>query len=497
MRFKYIINKLKREKKEEINELYWGIGIENESYLQFEEKCKILGKDMKKMISRERYSIDYRENYKQDKLNNIINEIYEDNKYYEIIQMINSHTLDKMDKNFEHKTLYNKNIEKNKNFNGNTILEEWYEYDKELKIIFSDWNKKNGNVFFDGDTFEFITKDFYNKKIEDVIKELNNTKEIFLYKINKFIKEKRIFNLGKIEYPIYNPGLNIFLSMKDRIVLFNNGTYHFHITLPTKLINHKIYDLEKFRSIHNKAIYLLQWFEPLYIITLGSPDIFSLFDKNINLSSGSMRNTISRYISLGTYNKEFSKGKLLQINIDDFRNKLNYKKNDNIWWRDRIEKKLDYNLPSNLIGLDFNIEKYYQSGFEFRIFDYFPNDILSDVLYSILLICEHSCNINDIPWCSNNPNWNNLIYNSLINGYKTTITSDEISTYLYILNIKTNIFDNIIYAEEFFFNLLYYLFDLYKSDNQILNHMSFPRKTFIKWDNFNKKQCELHLNSVN
>ena len=46
-------------------------------------------------------------------------------------------------------------------------------------------------------------------------------------------------------------------------------------------------------------------------------------------------------------------------------------KEENIWWRDQIETDMEYNLLSD-VGLDFNQEKMYQSGFEFRSFGRIP-----------------------------------------------------------------------------------------------------------------------------
>ena len=42
------------------NNYYWGIGLENETYMQFEESLLVSGAFIQEKIGRERYSIDYR-----------------------------------------------------------------------------------------------------------------------------------------------------------------------------------------------------------------------------------------------------------------------------------------------------------------------------------------------------------------------------------------------------------------------------------------------------
>lgn len=51
--------------------LFWGIGLENETYLQG-ESIKISGDAIISMLGRERYSVDYRQNYNMDDLKKMI-----------------------------------------------------------------------------------------------------------------------------------------------------------------------------------------------------------------------------------------------------------------------------------------------------------------------------------------------------------------------------------------------------------------------------------------
>ena len=48
-----------------MNELYWGIGIENELYLEFDQPKEISKQFFQNNHKRERYSVNYFENYKE------------------------------------------------------------------------------------------------------------------------------------------------------------------------------------------------------------------------------------------------------------------------------------------------------------------------------------------------------------------------------------------------------------------------------------------------
>ena len=113
-------------------------------------------------------------------------------------------------------------------------------------------------------------KYFENRIVDETFQELKASKQLFLDALN----DSGIFP-NKLAYPAYNFGINMFMSNQKNLVLFNNGTFHFHFTLPTLTIDSKIEDYQAFDEMHNKAIYLLQWIEPLFIATLGSPDVFA------------------------------------------------------------------------------------------------------------------------------------------------------------------------------------------------------------------------------
>jgi len=481
--------------------LFWGIGLENETYLQG-ESIKISGDAIISMLGRERYSVDYRQNYNMDDLKKIMSETYSSNKKYNISQMINSHSLNKIDRYGEHLTIYQKEPKENMKFSGKTIIEEWFEYDNEIKNKINPISKTETNIFFDGDTIEFITENFYKTNSFDVVNELINIKNWFINKFNNFKNKTNLWNdMGKINFVEKHPGLNIFKSMPNNIVFFNNSTIHVHLTLPTKIINGTIEDKELFKITHAKAIKLLQWFEPFFICTLGSPDIMqSIYEKynstkNNYFAKGSMRATISRYIGVGTYNTDnMLEGKQLTKPVNNLR-PLGIP-----WWRDMIQENLLYKLPLNDIGFDFNFSKHYQSGLEFRLLDGIPLLSLKNVLDVIILICEHSYyyeTIEDILTCSISKSWNNIVYKSMVDGYQAKINKEEIYEIVKILKISYSFYDEEILLEEFYYKILEVLFNKYKNKETFaLKYMTKDFDKINKWKNFNKVQEAEHIKSL-
>ena len=499
---------------------YWGIGLENETYMQFEESLIVTGEFIQEKIGFEKYSIDYRKCYKPESLAPMLKKAFSLNQNYKVSRMINSHSLEKLDVNYQHKTLSAvkpiigaaESTEakpqplENPEYLGKSIMELFLEDQPyNIQSMITQRNKTMGSVHFDGDSIEFVTKYFENRTIAESCKELKATKKLFLDKIN----ESSVLD-GKLNFPDYNNGLNMFMTNQENLVLFNNGTYHFHITLPSLTEDSRIIDYNSFEKTHANAIYLLQWFEPFFIATLGSPDIMGVISDKYSLDKkftlGSMRNAMSRYIGVGTYNKAMPKGKILTYKVDDFRKLLKFEKEENIWWRDQIEADMEYEMLSEL-GLDFNQEKMYQSGFEFRSFDEFPAEYLNDVLFSIILICEHSLNLPNVQWGHDSAAWNNLVFKTLKMGYLAEINEAEKKEVLDLLqllnpsdkNYKTlkSEFEAIVMLDEFFFKILSVLHDKYKTNNICLDSM-YGQKTSCppKWDNFNKYQTEKHLQQI-
>ena len=111
---------------------YWGLGIENELYLKFSKNVTASLDFVRNKHKRERYSVDYFENYKPSfvhKLFSSNSRLTKNKSFYTLPLLINSHTFTKTDINGNHKTTYTKNPERNPKFKGNTIIERLQEFD--------------------------------------------------------------------------------------------------------------------------------------------------------------------------------------------------------------------------------------------------------------------------------------------------------------------------------------------------------------------------------
>ena len=146
------------------NELYWGIGIENELYLEFENYLNFEKSKFLKNHKRERYSVDYYTNYKNEYLETAF-KIFSLNYNERLPLLLNCHSMTRTDKLNNSKTLYTKICEPNPKFDGETLWEFIIKNNEYLK------NNFDKSFTFDGDTFEIITLNFYNTTIDNVIEE--------------------------------------------------------------------------------------------------------------------------------------------------------------------------------------------------------------------------------------------------------------------------------------------------------------------------------------
>lgn len=397
------------------DDIYWGIGIENECYLEFEYHREVNREFMLNNAQRERYCINYYKNYKDGIYFQALNRILKDSDYT-LPLLMNSHSLQKVDLNNHHMTLYGKGGDKpNPFFSGETL----YQLISKKDDYFI---KECGHKFiFDGDTIEFPTQNFYKTTIHDSIIELSTNKHTFITKLNKIFDENNIYKqFGKIDICKKNYPFAIFISNLDGYTIFNNMTYHFNFTMPTKLDEvGEILNKEQFILEHQNAIRLFQWLSPLFMIKYGSYDYLSK-DNFVNLTKSSQRCALSRYIGIGTYNTDkMLKGKILQMNWKDHPMAENP-----MWWFNRYYQISDY-VKLDKIGLDINFHKHKNHGIEFRIFDYFDEKYLEEVLQFIVFILDHSYEKK-----VKNPlydlDWNDFVFNSILYGKDTLLSRNLI-----------------------------------------------------------------------
>lgn len=409
------------------NDFYWGIGIENESYLEFENTKKVDENFFRKEHCRERYSVDYFITYKKNTFEDAIeNLIHKKTINYELPILMNSHSFDKTDIYNNSKTIYSKFPSPNPEFSGTSLLEFLQEKDHYFK---NEYGKK---FVFDGDTIEFMTQNFYKTNVQDCVNELINIKKEFILKLRNIFENYKIFeNYGTINFSNKNHGFAIFLTNLNNLAIFNNMTYHFNFTLPTKLNKDgNIEDMKNFCEIHGKAIKILQFITPLFIAKYGSPDILSNSDYSL-FSKSSQRCAVSRYIGVGTYNtNNMTKGKLLVTKFQDLDvTKLPF------FWYNQYYKECAYINP-NIIGYDFNFNKFLNHGIEFRIFEYFPEEFLEEILKFMIYLFDHTYAVASIKNPIYNKVWNNLVFQIIKNGNQYVLNYKEIEMYECLLDIK-------------------------------------------------------------
>ena len=405
------------------NSEYWGLGIENESYLMLSTTVSKPRRILQNH-KRERYSVDYYKNYDMNLFSESLKPYVERmnmNRNRNTIKMpiyINGYMIQNVDIYGQHKTQYSNSNTFNKNYCGMSIDEYMNYVSPEYKRLF----KKN--VSFDGDTVEFITSRFFKTTVKKVVEELVEIKRKFIAEIDAHLSKKLLFKNSAIIYPPYNYGFVSFLTNTDNLGICNNGTYHFNITLPTKIskYDNSIIDMELFKNTHSNAIRIIQLVEPLLIALYGSPDILHTIaaaasnrnnDNENNYCGGSLRIMMSRYIGLGTYDSDtMESGKKLDDCIPPK-------------YFERLHHDGDKNkyLVNSKIGYDINYNKFKNHGIELRIFDYFPEEYLCDVFDFIILLCEHSM-YKKIVKPQNNNSWNDMAIQCIKKGSDATISQD-------------------------------------------------------------------------
>lgn len=467
------------------NEIFFGLGIENETYLLSDKYIERTGEWILNNRKRERYSVDYWTNFNKEDVINAFKMINKKKKY-KIPVFINSHSFMKCDRNGQHKTNYTKMTEANTKFEGKTI--------HEFLLLNSEYYRKNIDLHFmyDGDTIEFTTLDFYNTTVNKCIRQLVEYKKEFLDEINKCFNEYKILKNEYNDKLFYskNYGLVNYVTNPKNIGICNNSTYHINITLPTKLNKmRQISNLKDFHNQHSNAMRAIQWIEPMLVACYGSPDIFALGSDKF--AKGSLRVALSRYIGVGTYdtdkmemgkllnnfeydpsitNDNFNKNSdlsrvlaimsmfdekssndttsrtnieannMLSPDIDIFADEPRMERQINKYacakehWYKKYHKKSGY-IAQKMIGFDINYQKHYNHGIELRIFDYFPEENLVDVVNILLLVCQLSMNM-DIINHHHYDCYDDQLIECIKNGYKSRVLNDYVSTLEKVFDYK-------------------------------------------------------------
>jgi hypothetical protein len=324
---------------------------------------------------------------------------------------------------------------------------------------------------FDGDSLEFITQGFYNTTVDQCVNELIQLKQEFQNHVFPFFEKKK---LGAVQFPDHNYGLVTFLStFKKNLLVCNNGTHHVNITLPTLLQDGKIINKDAFAKQHLTFIQCIQMIEPLLVACYGTPDVLSTI--NPAYSIGSLRVSLSRYISLQTFNTQAPiNGKLL----------LMTKPSDPTFWYNQL-KDSPYFINQS-IGFDINFNKFKNHGVEIRFFEWFPEAYLVDVMNLLILLAQHSIAIGS--FSIDKTKYDSLIRGCVQKGFTYQLSSIECNQILADLTLPL-----LSDAHRTAYELLSYisdiLYDIYHSGEIV--HLMSPNMKRPILVNYNKMAFQL------
>jgi hypothetical protein len=385
------------------NDFYWGLGVEHETYLETSKLKQISLKELKENRGQERYSVNYYNIYTKECLNEALDGLFEEDQKILLPILINSHTFQKTDINGEHQTTYERIPKPNPKFNGKTLFEFIKEQNPD--VFANDYEK---SYLFDGDTIEFMTQRFYKANVHDVIDELTIVEKEFMRALNSLPREGILKKYGPLQIAQNNYPFATYLTNLNNNAMFNNGTLHINITLPTRL-NEKceVADFELFTKQHKNLARAIQWISPLIVAKYGAYDPLSESKTNgKKYAAGSQRVAVSRYIGLGTYDTDkMPIGKLLTAKKDTL---------EDIDWYNSFHTKTDYGFLNEL-GLDINFNKHFCHGLEFRILESLPMKDLYNILILIVHLADFSLN-KELENPKKSELWHRITENCVHNG---------------------------------------------------------------------------------
>ena len=426
------------------NELYWGLGIEEETYLQFTKPIYVAAPIIRTAHDAERYSVKYYTVYKPIYGDAFAALFTDASGFYPLPYFFNGHSFSKMDTAGQHVTTHEKVPKPNPKFSGKTFFDCLYE-----DIVHTSCFGKrrsfakcfNKSCIFDGDTLEFMTQDFYKAKVDCVIGELVKAKADLLASINDYlIRTKLHRDKGVLMYPTVNPGFAVYHSNPKNITMFNNGTYHINITLPTMLgppdANGipRILDPRGFREKHKIFIRLIQWLEPVIIAVFGTKDPLSVYSVAASAySKASQRCAVSRYIGIGTFDTvAMTTGKIVTLPVGSIRGS-----ETDFWWYKVYHENSGYNKLDEL-GMDICYRKHYNHGVEIRFLDWFPETMLKGLMEFYVCLADASLesNMPENPVMS--PIWNAFVVSIMRGGSEAVVDADVLAVYSKLFKVSFN-----------------------------------------------------------
>ena len=208
------------------------------------------------------------------------------------------------------------------------------------------------------------------------MEELQEGEERFVQELAKLPKKGVLATYGPLQLASpRNEPFTTFVTNPYHVSMFNNGTIHINVTLPTRLgWNKTPLWRGDFVEKHRRLARLVQWLEPLWIAVHGSGDPLTSSNQK-GFAAGSQRLAVSRYIGVGTFDTDVMPvGKILQI----YRTPTLYP-----WYKtDNAYDTLD------VIGLDINFNKHWAHGLELRFLDQLPMECLRSVIEQVVVLMD-------------------------------------------------------------------------------------------------------------
>lgn len=409
---------IKYREKYRAGEVFWGFGVEHETYLESAVFQSVSRADLKLQRRPERYSIAYYKNYKVDELNAAFDTLPVTVDLVPVL--LNSHTLTYTDISMNHQTTYEQVSHPNPRFLGHTVHDDF--------MVASSWyrNAYDKSVVYDGDTFEFMSINFYNATVKDALEELWEVEDRFMWEFNNFIMKTDSvlsdygpYGIARANYPFA-----VHLTNPYHYSMFNNGTMHVNITLPTELDAHgQIADLGSFERRHRASARYFQWFEPLLVVMYGGRDPFSNTVHG-KFSAASQRLAVSRYIGLANYNTEdMPPGKILTCDVSG---------RCNDWYEKFYEQSAYVKLPDR--GLDINYMKHWNHGLELRIFDGLRREQMLAVCNICWNLCLKAQDFDLVDDCRTTPWFQEFVLGCMLSGTEYVVEWAILQKYLAVIH---------------------------------------------------------------
>ncbi len=423
-------------------DVFWGLGVENETYVELLAGKEVTADFLVKNQKRERYSVNYWTQYRtgfvQEAMAAWIATLPQGpNTPLRLPLLANGHTFTKCDPWGEHSTTYAVNPAPNPKWAGRTLLEV---LEAAEPAVFGPAAR---DVWwcFDGDTVEFMTQAFRCTTTGAVVAELLEAKERWLDALRRVLATTRCESLlkGPVGWPTANHGFAVFLTNRRNVAIFNNGTYHINITAPTTLgKNGEIADWPRFLHIHRQAARLFQWLAPFLVAAFGSGDPFAaaaaagLHSRKATTPAGSQRLAASRYVSVGNYDTRLMpRGKLLTTPVNEMTQPPT-------WWLQMYADRPTAYEQLGAIGYDINFNKFPNHGLEFRIFDWFTEARLGEVLEMLVRLMDRAMTVDrhhDIPFPQDSPTWRKVLGRVVWEGGEAFIHCRELRIFATVLGV--------------------------------------------------------------